>query len=129
MPASFCGIVGIRPTPGLTPNWPMPLAWDPGQVNGPLARTAEDAALMLDAITGFSRISPISVAPPWLSARAIVADAKDAKGLRIAYVSDIAGFGAEPEIDALCRATALALRDAGVWAEAFQCDICYGNTP
>jgi len=25
----------IRPTPGLTPNWPMPLAWDPGQVNGP----------------------------------------------------------------------------------------------
>src|SRR6266576_6958220 len=50
MPASFCGIVGIRPTPGLTPNWPMPLAWDPGQVHGPLARTAEDAALMLDAI-------------------------------------------------------------------------------
>ena len=52
MPASFCGIVGIRPTPGLTPNWPMPLAWDPGQVHGPLARTAEDAALMLDAIVG-----------------------------------------------------------------------------
>ena len=68
MPASVCGIVGIRPTPGLTPNWPMPLAWDPGQVHGPLARTAEDAALMLDAITGFSRISPISVAPPWASA-------------------------------------------------------------
>ena len=40
VPASFCGIVGIRPTPGLTPNHPMPLAWDPGQVNGPLARTA-----------------------------------------------------------------------------------------
>ena len=55
MPASFCGIVGIRPTPGLTPNWPMPLAWDPGQVHGPLARTAEDAALMLDAMVGFSR--------------------------------------------------------------------------
>jgi amidase len=37
MPASFCGIVGIRPTPGLTPNHPMPLAWDPGQVHGTLA--------------------------------------------------------------------------------------------
>ena len=69
MPASFNGIVGIRPTPGLTPNHPMPLAWDPGQVHGPLARTAEDAALMLDAIVGFSRKSPISVAPPWSSAR------------------------------------------------------------
>src|ERR1700676_4991433 len=31
---AFCGIVGIRPTPGLTPNLPMPLAWDPGQVHG-----------------------------------------------------------------------------------------------
>ena len=54
---------------------------------------------MLDAMVGFSRISPISVAPPWASARAIVAAAKDAKGLRIAYVSDIAGIGVEPEID------------------------------
>src|SRR3981081_2314185 len=113
MPASFCGIVGIRPTPGLTPNLPMPLAWDPGQVHGPLARTAEDAALMLDAIAGFSLISPISVAPPWVSARAIVADAKDVKGLRIAYVSDIAGIGVEPGVDEICRATGLWRGHAG----------------
>src|SRR6202049_736607 len=129
MPASFCGIVGIRPTPGLTPNWPMPLAWDPGQVHGPLARTAEDAALMLDAITGFSRISPISVAPPWPSALAIVADAKHAKGLRIAYVSDIAGIGVEPEIDAICRATAVSLRDAGATVEEIAFDISDGKSP
>jgi amidase len=129
MPASFCGIVGIRPTPGLTPNWPMPLAWDPGQVNGPLARTAEDAALMLDAIVGFSRISPISVAPPWASARAIVAKANDVKGLRIAYVSDIAGIGVEPEIDAICRATAMSLRDAGASVEEIAFDISDGKEP
>jgi amidase len=129
MPASFCGIVGIRPTPGLTPNWPMPLAWDPGQVNGPLARTAEDAALMLDAITGFSRISPISVAPPWASARAIVARANDVKGLRIAYVSDIAGIGVEPEIDGICRATALSLRDAGASVEEITFDLSDGKEP
>jgi len=48
----------------------MPLAWDPGQVHGPLARTAEDAALMLDAMVGFSTISPISVHPPWSGAAA-----------------------------------------------------------
>ena len=129
MPASFCGIVGIRPTPGLTPNWPMPLAWDPGQVNGPLARTAEDAALMLDAIAGFSRISPISVAPPWASAREIVAAAEDAKGLRVAYVSDIAGIGVEPEIDAICRATAMSLRDAGAAVEEIAFDISDGKSP
>lgn len=129
MPASFCGIVGIRPTPGLTPNYPMPLAWDPGQVNGPLARTAEDAALMLDAIIGFSRASPISVAPPWTSARAIVAEARDLKGLRVAYVSDIAGIGVEPEIDAICRATAHALRDAGASVEEIAFDISDGKSP
>src|SRR3954463_16202156 len=117
MPASFNGIVGIRPTPGLTPNYPMPLAWDPGPVHGPLARTAEDAALMLDALVGFSRKSPISVAPPWQSARGIVAEANDAKGQRIAYVSDIAGIGVEPEIDAICRETALLLRGAGATVE------------
>src|SRR3984893_1791418 len=53
IPAAFCGIVGLRPTPGLTPNYPAPLAWDFGQVHGPLARSAEDAALMLDTLVGF----------------------------------------------------------------------------
>jgi amidase len=129
MPASFCGIVGIRPTPGLTPNWPMPLAWDPGQVHGPLARTAEDAALMLDAIAGFSLKSPISVAPPWASARAIVANARDVKGLRVAYASDIAGIGVEPDIDAICRKTAMSLRDAGATVEEIAFDISDGKSP
>jgi amidase len=129
MPASFNGIVGIRPTPGLTPNYPMPLAWDPGQVHGPLARTAEDAALMLDALVGFSRKSPISVAPPWASARAIVAKANDVKGLRIGYVSDISGIGVEPEIDDICRATALSLRDAGATVEEIRFDISDGKGP
>jgi amidase len=129
MPASFNGIVGIRPTPGLTPGYPLPLAWDPGQVHGPLARTAEDAALMLDAMVGFSRISPISVAPPWASARAVVANARDVKGLRMAYVSDIAGIGVEPEIDAICRATALSLRDAGATVEEIKFDISDGKEP
>ncbi|HEY3794173.1 MAG TPA: amidase [Bradyrhizobium sp.] len=129
MPASFCGIVGIRPTPGLTPNWPMALAWDPGQVHGPLARNAEDAALMLDAITGLSLISPISVAPPWASAYTIVANTEDVRGLRIAYVSDIAGIGVEPEIDELCRAAALSLRDAGAFVEETAFDISDGKLP
>ena len=122
VPAAFCGIVGIRPTPGLTPNYPMPLAWDPGQVNGPLARDAEDAALMLDAMVGFSRVSPISVAPPWQSAWREVADRRDAKGLRVAYASDIAGIGVDAEIDAVCRAAAESLRAAGAEVEQIAFD-------
>ncbi len=129
IPASFCGIVGIRPTPGLTPNYPMPLAWDPGQVNGTLARDAEDAALMLDAIVGFSRLSPISVAPPWPSALAEVERHTDAKGLRIAYVSDIAGIGVDDEVDTICRAAALRLRNAGAYVEEIAFSAADGRDP
>src|SRR3984957_5164253 len=113
IPAAFCGIVGIRPTPGLTPGDPLHLLWDPGQVHGPLARDAEDAALFLDAIIGFSRISPISVAPPWPSALAELEGRDDIKGLRVAYVSDIAGIGVEAEIDTICRDAAAALEKLG----------------
>ncbi len=129
IPAAFCGIVGIRPTPGLTPNYPMPLAWDPGQVNGPLARSPEDAALMLDAMVGFSRLSPISVAPPWKSAREVVAQTRDARGLRVAYVSDIAGIGVDAEIDAVCRASAERLREAGASVEQIGFDVSDGRDP
>lgn len=129
MPAAFCGIVGIRPTPGLTPNYPMPLAWDPGQVHGPLARTAEDAARVLDALSGYSRLSPISVAPPWKSALADVEAVKDAKGLRIAYVTDIAGIGVDSEIDAICRKTAQDLRGAGASVDEIEFDASEGKVP
>ncbi len=129
IPAAFCGIVGIRPTPGLTPNHPMALGWDPGQVHGPLARDAEDAALMLDAMVGFSRISPISVAPPWASALAAVEQARDARGLRVAYVSDIAGIGVDAEIDAICRSAARRLADAGANVEELSFDVSDGRDP
>jgi amidase len=129
IPAAFCGIVGIRPTPGLTPNYPMPLAWDPGQVHGPLARSPEDAALMLDAMVGLSRLSPISVAPPWASALARVERTSDAKGLRIAYASDIAGIGVEQEIDAICRSAAQRLGEAGARVEEIAFDVSDGRDP
>jgi amidase len=127
LPAAFCGIVGIRPTPGLTPNYPMPLGWDPGQVHGPLARSAEDAALMLDAMVGLSRLSPISVAPPWHSAREVVTGTSDARGLRVAYAPDIAGIGVEGEIDDICRAAARGLAKVGAAVEEIAFDVSEGR--
>ncbi|MGA2817644.1 MAG: amidase [Xanthobacteraceae bacterium] len=129
IPAAFCGIVGIRPTPGLTPSHPLALAWDPGQVHGPLARDAEDAALMLDCLVGFSRISPISVSPPWQSALADLERRDDIKGLRVAYVSDIAGIGVDAEIDSLCRDAAAALEKLGAHVEHIAFDASAGRAP
>jgi amidase len=127
MPAAFCGIVGIRATPGLVPNNPTALAWEPAQVHGPLARDAEDVALMLDAMVGFSRLSPISIAPPWQSALTELELRKDARGMRIAYVSDIAGIGVEREIDTICREATLALSRFGAQVEETTLDASSGR--
>ena len=126
MPAAFNGIVGIRTTPGLIPNTPMPLIFDPGQVHGPLARTAADAALMLDAMSGFTEQCAISVGPPG-SALAAVTQADDLSGLRIAYVKDIAAIGVDDEVEQLCRSASFALVDAGARVEEIGLDLSEGR--
>ena len=63
IPASFCGIVGLRPSPGRVPNYPNDLYWDDMSVEGPMARTVSDLALMLDVIAGRDQRSPMAMLP------------------------------------------------------------------
>src|SRR6266700_7593278 len=49
-PAALCGVVGFRTTPGLIPRYPEVLAWDSYSVEGPMARTVGDAALLLSVM-------------------------------------------------------------------------------
>lgn len=126
MPAAFCGIVGLRTTPGLIPSEPLPLPWDPGQVHGPLARSASDAALMLDAMTGLDPFWPIAVAPAWSSALDIVEQSESPAGLRIAYAPDIARIGVDAEVDRVCRAAIERLAGAGAVVEEIDLDLSPG---
>jgi len=59
-PASFCGVVGFRTTPGLIPVYPTDLAWDSLSVAGPMARTVADVALMLSVMAGPDDRAPLS---------------------------------------------------------------------
>lgn len=59
-PAAFCGVAGLRPTPGLVPRKPMSDPFDTVFVEGPMARTVADLALMLDAMAGFHAADPLS---------------------------------------------------------------------
>jgi amidase len=52
-PAAFCGVAGLRPTPGRVPRKPLSDPFDAIFVEGPMARTIPDLALMLDAMAGF----------------------------------------------------------------------------
>jgi amidase len=128
VPAAFCGIVGLRPTGGLVPNRPMPLYPDYGQVHGPLARTAEDAALMLDAMTGLDPLWPGSVAPPWGSAAEEMRNVKTAKGLRIAFIEDLARIGVDAEVARVVRQAVDALSSEGAEVEAVAFDASEGIT-
>lgn len=60
-PASFCNVVGLRPSPGRVPSWPSNLGWFTLSVDGPMARTVADVALMLAALAGPDARSPISI--------------------------------------------------------------------
>jgi Asp-tRNA(Asn)/Glu-tRNA(Gln) amidotransferase A subunit family amidase len=51
-PASFCNVVGFRPSPGRVPSWPAVSGWSILSVRGPMARSVADVALLLSAIAG-----------------------------------------------------------------------------
>ncbi len=105
IPASFCGVVGLRPSVGLVPTHPTDWVWDTLQVTGPMARTVQDVALMLQAVAGPSECSPH--AQPSAGRDFVGAVARGApRGLRIAYCPDIAGIGVESSIEQSCRQAA-----------------------
>jgi len=126
-PAAFCGVAGLRTTPGLVPAHPTPLPFHPGQVQGPLARTAEDLALAVDAMAGHSALSPLSVPPPWDSCLAEMRRLADPSSWRLAWVADIAGIGVDPEVIEVCLQAVATLRDAGVTVEEIELDLSEGR--
>ncbi|MBM3999266.1 MAG: amidase [Planctomycetes bacterium] len=82
-PASFCNVVGLRPSPGRVPEWPRDQAWFTLSVPGPMGRTVEDTALLLAAIAGPDERSPIALPDP--GAIFLGALETDLRGKRIAW--------------------------------------------
>jgi amidase len=122
IPASFCGVVGLRPSVGLVPTFPTDWSWDTLQVTGPMARTAEDVALMLQSIAGASECAPLRQPHAGRDFAAAVAGGPQ-RGARIAYVSDPTGIGIEQDIERVCREAAFGLTDAGLAVEEIDLDL------
>ena len=121
IPAAFCGVTGLRPSVGLVPTHPTDFVWDTLSVTGPMARTAEDLALMLQTIAGASESSPF--AQP-IDGRDFVRGARGRrKNLRVAYCADIAGIGVDSDVERVCRAAAFALANDDAIVEEIELDL------
>jgi amidase len=95
-PASFCNVVGMRPSPGRVPVWPKETAWFTFSVQGPMARTVQDVALLLSAMAGPDRRSPIAIAEPGHRFRAPLP--RDLTGTRVAWSADLGGLPIDPRV-------------------------------
>ena len=89
-PAAYCGVVGLRPSPGVVPYGPSSINFQAEGVNGPMARNVLDTALFLDAMAGFESRTPVSWPAPQQSYQQAVLKADEK--VRIAYSRDWHGF-------------------------------------
>jgi amidase len=126
-PAAFCGVVGLRPSPGLVPKYPTAAPWATLGVAGPMARNVADLALMLQAMAGPSPHSPLVVP---VDGRDFVAAARGGlrRGLRVAYCPDVARIGVDAEIEDRCRRAARELEAAGAIVEEIELDLSFARS-
>ena len=116
IPASFCGIYGLKPSFGLVPQYPSFRGWETISHTGPMTRTVRDAALMLDAIAGpddRDRFSlPAAGGPSFL-------DSCDAgiAGLSVAWSPDLGHAAVDPEVLDLCAQAAERFESLGCHVE------------
>ena len=95
-PAAFCNVVGIRTAPGRVPVAAQGNAWSTLSVQGPMARTVADVALLLSVIAGPDPRCPISIN----EAGSRFADnlERGFKGVRVAWFKDMGGIPFDPRI-------------------------------
>jgi aspartyl-tRNA(Asn)/glutamyl-tRNA(Gln) amidotransferase subunit A len=115
IPASLCGIVGLKPTFGrVTRAGLLPLAWSLDHV-GPLTHTVEDAAILLQALAGRDDADNWSSAEPVPDYREHIREG--VKGLRIGVPDSFFFDSLKPEIDAAIREALHVLEGLGATIE------------
>ncbi|MGY3591006.1 amidase [Bradyrhizobium sp. USDA 4341] len=114
-PASFCGVVGLRPSIGRVAHTPKFGVDRTLGVQGPMARNVEDLALLLDAMSGEHAADPLSL--PVLPTSFLSAVRSNRKPKRIAYSPDLGITPVDPEVKAVTRKAAERFAEAGAIVE------------
>lgn len=114
-PASFCGVVGMRPSPGRVARTRLTRLEGLLSVEGPMARTVEDTGLLFDAMIGEEPADPVSL--PW-DGRSFLAAARSGwRPRRVAVTRDLGLTPVDPEVADIVMAAARRFAEAGVIVE------------
>lgn len=120
-PASFCNLVGLRPSPGRVPDPARRDLWNPYEASGALARTVRDAALALRALAGPHPGDPLSIDEDPAAFGAALE--REPSGLRIAWSRTFGGLPVEPEVTRVLERQRRTLVDLGCVVEDVEPDL------
>ncbi|NDY92512.1 amidase [Ideonella livida] len=107
IPAAKCGVVGLRPSPGLVPNTRRLLGWSPISVVGPMGRTVEETCLQLAATAGAHPGDPLSY--PVDAGAFLAPRAAELGRLRVAWTEDFGLCDVDPDVRRTFRARLAAM--------------------
>jgi len=114
-PGNFNNIVGFRPSVGMTPTWPTSFPLLGFSVNGPLARSVADVALLMSVMTGSDQRDPsLLPADPAVFRGAL---ARDFRGVRVAWCPDLGGLPLERSVRGVLEAQRKTFEDLGCIVE------------
>ncbi len=122
IPAAFCGVIGLRPTPGLVPSGPKNLPFDTLGVPGPMARSPEDLEILLEVMAQPHRSEAHSPGRGYFSSKV-----QGAPRLNLAYIPDIAGIGVDKDVSECCLKGAGMLTKAGHTLTEVKLDLSEGR--
>jgi amidase len=120
-PATYCGVVGLRPSPGRVTRGTPNNLFAPLSVQGPMARNIPDLALFLDTMAGWDLRDPLTYDAPALPYARAVVEARPPR--RIAYTTFGGQLAIDRETKAICDAAVQRFAAAGSVVEEIALDL------
>lgn len=114
-PASFCGVVGLRPSPGRVASQRGAPVENLLSVQGPMARNVEDCAFFLDVLSGEDVRDPVSLPKP--ETGFLMAARSGWKPGRVAFSADLGITPVDPEVADICRKATWRFAEIGAIVE------------